>query len=242
MFNNIQLGIDELFDLRTACYQVALGDRFVELLDLGYGQRLSDRYDSLIPYADYLDIYEKRGLEELRNSSITAILPFLKAVTMSRLELFKQNPTHKSPTIYLNIPPRYPLTDAEISSIGCNLLDDLDLDIPLKILKQVLPTPLTLKANEIGSFFVYDLPDWMGRFANEVVIDIQSMTPQTTVYFAKVHTAEQPYDGQAIAKALAALKKDLKTMMNIEAMAGGLFSSPILNADIQQLCRSQTSS
>ena len=62
------------------------------------------------------------------------------------------------------------------------------------------------------------------------------------MYFAKVHTAEQPYDGQAIAKALAALKKDLKTMMNIEAMAGGIFSSPILNADIQQLCRSQTSS
>lgn len=229
MYHNVVLSIDELFDVRSTVWMELVGeDTFVKMLDDRYAVRLSDRFDQYIPYSKYLEKYNERDAATVRRSTVTTLLPVIQHLLKTAWEQYERSPIITAPMLYLHVPPRYDLTDEEISGIQYQIRKAIELDIDIVILKMPCITIKKLDELRVGSFFVYDIIQWLTDLATLSVMDEYQLSPATNVVTANVHTSDQPFDRQKLDESNHTFKSEFKLAFNIEFFPAAFFTSPIL--------------
>jgi hypothetical protein len=231
MYHNVLLSIDELFDVRTTVWRELVGDQaFVKMLDECYAIRVSDRFDKFVPYKNYLEKYNERDAATVRKSTVTTLIPVIQQLLERALNRYAESPITSTPTLIIHVPPRYEFSEDELLRIKQAIGDALKLKVDITILKTECVSIKKLDELRVGSFFVYDLLEWLTTMATTHVIDHSQLSPATTVATANVHTSDQPYDKGKVDTANQTLRSEMRVAFNLEFFPASLFTSPLLTS------------
>lgn len=231
MYQNIMLSIDELFDVRTTIWKELAGEQnFIKMLDECYAIRTSDRFDKYVPYTTYLEAYGKRDAATVRKSTVTTIIPILQQLLEKAVDRYEESPITTSPILYVHVHPRYDFSKQELLHIRNAVNNALKLNVQIDML--VSPCIAVKKLDElrIGSFFVYDVLEWLTEMATTHVVDHTQLSPATSVITANVHTSDQPYDKEKLDVANQTMRSQVRAAFNLEFFPAAIFTSPILTS------------
>lgn len=231
--SNICVSIDEIYDMRITTYmKLCDTEQFNALMNAGYGIRISDRFDKIVPYQTFLDEYAKRDKVTLYHSTTTSIVYFIHRIVTERIKDCDNNPMLSRPIVYLNIPSNIQLDEEEITVISNAFVIALGDITEVKILRKDIVTPRDWRQLRIGAVFVYDIIQYMHDLASQYVVDETSLSPDVTIYAASVHTADSKVSADTLANASACIKKELKSFANIEFIPAMYYTSSAIYAGI----------
>lgn len=227
--NSVLIGIDELFDTRTATMQVVTTpNQFIQMLEEGYGKRETDRWDTYVPYSEFQEAYAHRNTDTVKGSTVTCVVPALAELVLNILSEYNVSPIEKIPTVYINIPPRYRFTSDELTEIGRQIINAIGTVVPIKFLHYKVVTPAKMKELEIGHVFTYSFLDWLEMATLEATLTVKDLIPEVAFYTARVHTSDDPFSKSTLDQGCLSLASSLAPLCKIVYVAAALFTSPIV--------------
>jgi hypothetical protein len=209
-FGLVFTNLDSLFDTRLAMYKYIASEEQFDLLWKTWRDRLYDRYDPIMNYEKYRDLYSRRDKSLLKVASLTNLFSVIQAVIIEREQLGMTSPELLL-NLCINIHP-YKLDSTEKEAITGVIRSALAMGSGLEIIYVSMThselTPTYILSNRIIDLFLVDGEEWLiPRLKNSDMV--QPMIKDTTLYLPGIMTAKaEPAEQAKIYNAVLPVYKE----------------------------------